>query len=462
MEYDCFDKRNLNYFHGVLVTRAAGGMGFIKLKKYNRYKLLLPQFFKNNRRSLGNLLPANSLAILNSNDVMPTNGDGVMKFVQQSDLYYLSGIDQEETVLALAVSADKKLREFLFVRETSSLLAIWEGEKLTIEEAREMSGIQNVYWLDEMPGMLRSLILESEQVYLNDNEHLRADNKVQTRDARFLKWCEKEFPLQQYRRLAPLLQTLRVIKQPAEIEMIKEAAKIGAYALVRVLQFTKPNVYEFEVEAEMTRALLQKRSRRHAFLPIIAAGASACILHYIDNNRPCRDGDLLLLDFGAEYGNYNCDISRTIPVNGRYTERQAQVYDAVKAIHDFACGLLKSGTDFSEYVNEVRDFTAHKVVELGLEDKQALETRESRRLLAHRYMPHGVSHFLGLDVHDVGGLSGKMKAGMVLTCEPGLYIKEEGLGIRLESDVLVTDGAPVNLTGDIPMDREAIENIMNR
>lgn len=432
------------------------------MKKYNRYKLLIPRFFKDNRRNLGNLMPANSLAILNSNDVMPTNSDGVMKFVQQSDLYYLSGVDQEETVLVLAMGADKKLREFLFIRETSQLLAIWEGEKLTIEEAREMSGIQNVYWLDEMQCILRSLILESEQVYLNDNEHLRADNKVQTCDARFLKWCEKAFPLQQYRRLAPLLQSLRIIKQPVEIEMIKEAVKIGAYALVRVLQFTTPNVYEFEVEAEMTKALLQKRSRRHAFLPIIASGASACILHYIENNRPCLDGDLLLLDFGAEYGNYNCDISRTIPVNGRYTERQAQVYDAVKAIHDFAFGLLRSGMDFSDYVNEVRDFTAHQIVELGLQDKKALETRESRRLLAYRYMPHGVSHFLGLDVHDVGSLSGKMKAGMVLTCEPGLYIKEEGLGIRLESDVLVTSDAPVNLTGDISMEREAIENIMNR
>lgn len=432
------------------------------MKKYNRYKLLMPQFFKSNRRSLGNLLPAGSLAILNSNDVMPTNGDGVMKFVQQSDLYYLSGIDQEETVLVLAVNAEKKLREYLFIRETSPLLAIWEGEKLTIEEAREMSGIEEVHWLDEMPDMLRTLIWGSEVIYLNDNEHLRADNKVQTRDARFLKWCEQEFPLQQYRRLAPLLYSLRTIKQPAEIDMIKEAAKIGAYALVRVLQFLKPNVYEFEVEAEMTRALLQKRSRRHAFLPIIAAGASSCILHYVENNRLCLDGDLLLLDFGAEYGNYNCDISRTIPVNGRYSARQAQVYDAVKGIHDFALGLLRGGTDFNDYVNEVRDFTAHQVAALGLGDKKALESRESRRLLAHRYMPHGVSHFLGLDVHDVGSLSGKMQAGMVLTCEPGLYIREEGLGIRLESDVLVTNDTPVNLTADIPMEREAIETIMAR
>lgn len=432
------------------------------MEKYTRYTPLDNSFFKNNRQNLARLLPANSVAVLNSNDVMPTNSDGVHKFVQQSDLYYLTGIDQEKTVLLLHVNANKELTEQLFIRETSPLLAIWEGEKLTRDEAREISGIGQIFWLADMPRMLKRLVMESEQVYLNDNEHLRAENTVMTRDGRFLKQCEKEFPLQQYRRLAPLMHSLRVIKQKPEIEMMQEAVKAAAYAFVRVLQFTKPNVYEFEIEAEMTRALLQKRSRRHAFLPIIASGASACILHYVDNNRPCRDGDLVLLDYGAEYGNYNCDVSRTIPVNGRFSARQREVYDAVKAIHDFAVPLLSNGADFAEYNTAVRDFVAEKIVELKLADKSELASKESRRLLAHRYMPHGVSHFLGLDVHDVGSMSGKLKTGMVLTCEPGLYIKEEGLGIRLESDVVVTKTGQVNLTAGIPMEAEAIEEIMQR
>ena len=432
------------------------------MEKHTRYTPLDNSFFKANRKRLASLLPANSVAILNSNDVMPTNSDGVHKFVQQSDLCYLSGIDQEETVLILRVNADREIVEQLFIRETSPLIATWEGEKLTRGEARELSGMDQVFWLNELPRMLKRAVMESEQVYLNDNEHLRAENTVMTRDGRFLKQLEKEYPLQQYRRLAPIMHGLRAIKQKTEILMMLNAVKAGAHAFIRVLQSTKPNMYEFEIEAEMTRALLQKRSRRHAFLPIIASGASACILHYVENNRICKDGDLVLLDYGAEYGNYNCDISRTIPVNGRFSPRQREVYDAVKAIHDFAVPLLVAGADFNEYNNAVRDFTAEKIVELKLADKTELSTKESRRLLAHKYMPHGVSHFLGLDVHDVGSMTGKIKAGMVLTCEPGLYIKEEGLGIRLESDVLVAKDGQVNLTASIPMDAEAIEELMRR
>lgn len=432
------------------------------MEKHTRYTPIDNSFFKANRKRLASLLPANSVAILNSNDVMPTNSDGVHKFVQQSDLYYLSGVDQEETVMILRVTADREVVEQLFIRETSPLIATWEGEKLTRGEAREISGMDQVFWLAELPRMLKRAVMESEQVYLNDNEHLRAENTVMTRDGRFLKQCEKDFPLQQYRRLAPIMHGLRVIKQKPEIDMMREAVKAGAYAFMRVLQFVKPGVYEFEIEAEMTRALLQKRSRRHAFLPIIASGASACILHYVDNNRRCNDGDLALLDYGAEYGNYNCDISRTIPVNGRFSPRQREVYDAVKAIHDFAVPLLSAGADFNDYNNAVRDFTAEKIVELKLADKEELATRESRRLLSHKYMPHGVSHFLGLDVHDVGSMTGKIKAGMVLTCEPGLYIKEEGLGIRLESDVLVVKDGQLNLTAGIPMEAEAVEEMMQR
>lgn len=432
------------------------------MEKHTRYTPIDNSFFKANRKRLASLLPANSVAILNSNDVMPTNSDGVHKFVQQSDLYYLSGVDQEETVMILRVTADREVVEQLFIRETSPLIATWEGEKLTRGEAREISGMDQVFWLAELPRMLKRAVMESEQVYLNDNEHLRAENTVMTRDGRFLKQCEKDFPLQQYRRLAPIMHGLRVIKQKPEIDMMREAVKAGAYAFMRVLQFVKPGVYEFEIEAEMTRALLQKRSRRHAFLPIIASGASACILHYVDNNRRCKDGDLTLLDYGAEYGNYNCDISRTIPVSGRFSSRQREVYNAVKAIHDFAVPLLSAGADFNDYNNAVRDFTAEKIVELKLADKEELATRESRRLLSHKYMPHGVSHFLGLDVHDVGSMTGKIKAGMVLTCEPGLYIKEEGLGIRLESDVLVVKDGQLNLTAAIPMEAEAVEEMMQR
>lgn len=402
------------------------------------------------------------MAVLNSNDLMPTNSDGVHKFVQQSDLYYLSGIDQEETVLLLRVNACRELAAQLFVRETSPLIAIWEGEKLTKDAAREISGVDEVFWLSELPHILKRAMLESKRVYLNDNEHSRAANMVTTRDGRFREQCQKDFPFQDYRRLAPLMHDLRVIKQPPEIEMMGLAVKAGAAAFRHVLQITRPGTYEFELEAEMTCVLLRQRSRRHAFLPIIAAGSSACILHYEDNNRRCMDGDLVLLDYGAEYGNYNCDISRTIPVNGRFNRRQREVYDAVKSIHDFAVPLLRPGHDFNAYNVAVRDFAAAKIVELQLADKKELATKEGRRLLAQRYMPHGVSHFLGLDVHDVGSMTGDIKAGMVLTCEPGLYIAAEGLGIRLESDILVTADAPVNLTDEIPIEAEAIEEIMAR
>lgn len=432
------------------------------MAKQTRYTPIENSFFKANRRRLADLLPADSMAVLNSNDLMPTNSDGLHKFVQQSDLYYLSGIDQEETVLLLRVNARRELIAQLFVRETSPLIAIWEGEKLAKDAAREISGVDEVFWLRELPHMLKRAMLENRRVYLNDNEHARAANMVTTRDGRFREQCQKDFPLQRYRRLAPLMHGLRVIKQPQEIEMMSAAVKAGAAAFRRVLQITGPGLYEFELEAEMTCALLRQRSRRHAFPPIIAAGASACILHYEDNNRRCKDGDLVLLDYGAEYGNYNCDISRTIPVNGRFSPRQREVYDAVKSIHDFAVPLLRAGVDFNAYNLAVRDFAAAKIVELKLAGKTELADQESRRLLAQRYMPHGVSHFLGLDVHDVGSMTGEIKAGMVLTCEPGLYLAAEGLGIRLESDILVTADVPVNLTAEIPMEADAIEAIMAR
>lgn len=430
------------------------------MDKYTRYIPLQKTFFANNRQKLAGLLPANSLAVLNSNDQMPLNSDGVHKFVQQSDLYYLSGIDQEESVLLLYVNARGRLEEHLLLRETSPLIAVWEGEKLSKDEARELSGVAQVHWLTELPGLLRRLLLMSEQVYLNDNEHLRSENKVQTRDARFFEQLKREFPLQQYRRLAPFLHNMRVIKQPQEIDMLRAAVKAAGHAFASILRCARPGLFEFELEAEMTKALLQKRSRRHAFLPIIASGASACILHYVDNNRPCQNGDLVLLDYGAEYGNYNCDVSRVFPVNGRFSPRQRQVYDAVKAIHDFAVPLLTSGNDFAAYNTAVRDFTAAKIVELGLADKTELATEESRKALAHVYMPHGVSHFLGLDVHDVGQTDDKIATGMVLTCEPGIYIKEEGLGIRLESDIWVSANGPVNLTAEIPMAADEIEALM--
>jgi Xaa-Pro aminopeptidase len=419
-------------------------------------------FVENRQRLLAKLKP-NSLAVFHSNDIMPTNADGTMRFRQNNDLFYLSGIDQEESILVLFPDAhDPKHRELLFVRETNEHIAVWEGHKYTKEEATQTSGIATVYWTHQFERTLQLLMAECESVYLNTNEHTRATVEVETRDARFIKWCREWYPLHQYLRVAPIMQHLRAIKSAPEVELIQQACNITEKGFRRVLSFIKPGVWEYEIEAELYHEFLRNRSRGPAYEPIIASGANACVLHYVDNNQPCRDGDLLLMDVAAEYANYASDLTRTVPVNGRFTRRQRQVYDAVLRVLNEAKKMLVPGNLWDDYHKEVGKIMESELIGLGLLDAAEVRKQDLDKPLYKKYFMHGTSHFLGLDVHDVGDKYRKFEPGMVFTCEPGIYIREEGLGIRLENNILITPGGNTDLMATIPIEAGEIEELMNR
>ncbi|SMB96943.1 peptidase M24 [Hymenobacter roseosalivarius DSM 11622] len=426
-----------------------------------RYGPLDPQLFIENRRNfVQQLLPA-SLAIFHANDTMPTNADGTMAFRQNNDLFYLSGVDQEESMLLLF--PDAKLpqhREILFLKETSEHILIWEGYKLTKDEARANSGIRTILWLDSFQQVLHALMNEAENVYLNTNEHIRAVVEVETRDARFIKDIQAKYPLHQYRRAAPLLHHLRAIKSKEEIRLMREAANITEKAFRRLLGFVKPGVWEYEIEAEILHEFVRNRSRGPAYGSIIASGASACILHYVSNDRQCQDGDVLLLDFGAEYGNYAADLSRSIPVNGTFTKRQRDVYEAVLSVMKFATSHLVAGNNIEDYHAAVGQHMEQELIKLDLLKEADVRNQDPAAPLYKKYFMHGTSHYLGLDVHDVGGKYRTFEPGMVYTCEPGIYIREEGLGIRLENDILITRSQPEDLMATIPLELADIERLM--
>jgi Xaa-Pro aminopeptidase len=427
-----------------------------------RYQPLPAELYQANRQRLYSLLPPRSLVILHANDVLPTNADGSMGFVQNSDLFYLSGIDQEETVLMLFPdAADPKQREMLFVRETSELIAVWEGEKLTKEQAAERSGIQRVHWLTDFEAQFRLLMCQCEAVYLNSNEHPRATIPTETRETRFTRRCQAEYPLHDYRRLAPLMHDLRSIKQPLELRALSEAIRITEDGFRRLLRFVKPGVHEFEVEAELAHEFIRQRARGFAYTPIIATGGNACVLHYITNHCQCQDGELLLLDVAANYGNYNADLTRTIPVNGRYSQRQRQVYDAVLRIFNECRKMLRPGVIIREYQEEVARLMTSELIGLGLLDRDAVEKQDPEKPLYKRYFPHGTSHHLGIDVHDVGHTWKPVQPGMVFTIEPGIYIREENLGVRLENNILIGPDRNTDLMASIPIEAEEIEALMN-
>ncbi len=426
-----------------------------------RYPPLPADLFTSNRQRLKAMLPPRSLVILHANDVMPANADGTLGFVQNSDLYHLSGVDQEETILMLCPDApDPKQREMIFVRETNEQVALWEGEKLTQEQAAERSGIQRVSWLQDFETAFRQLMCYADQVFLNSNEHPRATSPVETRETRFTRRVRREYPLHDLRRLAPLMHRLRSEKHPAEIAALREAARITGDGFRRVCRFVKPGAHEFEVEAELAHEFLRQRARGFAYTPIIAAGANACVLHYITNHQECKDGDLLLLDVAANFANYNADLTRTIPVNGRFTPRQRQVYDAVLRVFRAACSMLRPGVILREYQDEVGRLMTTELLGLGLLDRDAVEKQDPDKPLFKKYFPHGTSHHLGVDVHDVGATWEPLRAGMVLTVEPGIYIREEGLGIRLENDILIGETENTDLMADIPIEAEEIESLM--
>ncbi len=427
-----------------------------------RYESIDNQLFIQNRERLNALLKPNSVVIVHSNDVIPTNADGTMGFKQNNDLFYLTGIDQEESVLVLSPDhPDEKMREVLFIKETSEYIKVWEGYKLTKNEATETSGIKKVFWTHQFDSTLKRVIFEVDNVYLNLNEHDGGDSYFESRERRFVNQFKNQYPLHHIERLAPLMRKLRVIKQSIEVNLIKKAIKITEKGFYRMAKYLKPNIYEFELEAELTHEFLMNRSRGHAFQPIIASGANACVLHYVTNNQVCKSGDLVLMDFGAEYANYNADITRTLPVNGRFTARQKQVYQAVLRVMKAAKEMLVVGNTMENLRKGVGKVIESELIGLGLLKKHEVEKQNEDTPLYRKYFPHGISHHLGLDVHDVGNRYEVFKAGMLFTNEPGIYIPEEGIGIRLENDILITENDNIDLMARIPLEIEEIEGVLN-
>lgn len=426
-----------------------------------RYLPINRELFILNRRNFVKQLKPCSIAVFHSNDVMPTNADGTMAFRQNSDLFYLSGIDQEESILILFPdSKDQKLKEILFVRETNDFILTWEGYKLTKQQAKKISGIETVYWTHEFEQVLNVLMSETEHVYLNTNEHLRAVVEVETRDARFIKWCKERYPLHKYERSAPIMHNVRAIKSEAEVELIRKACHITELGFRRLLGFIKPGVMEYEIEAEIYHEFIRNRSRGPAYSSIIASGGNACILHYVDNNQECKDGDLVLMDFGAEYANYAADLTRTVPVNGTFTPRQREVYEAVLRVMKAATRMLVPGNTLNQYHSFVGTVMENELIRLGLLNQSDVRNQDPEKPLYKKYFMHGTSHFLGLDVHDVGNKYRPFEAGMVFTCEPGIYIKEENIGIRLENNILITKNGAVDLMKNIPLEADVIERLM--
>ncbi|MGB5747275.1 MAG: aminopeptidase P family protein [Desulfobacterales bacterium] len=416
-----------------------------------------------NRKRFAKQLERKSIAVFNSNDTMPTSADGTHGFIQQTDLFYLSGIDQEETTLVVCPEAkEEKYREILFVKETNAKIALWEGHKYSKNEATAVSGIKSVFWNHEFENIFKPLVFESDTIYLNTNEHLRADSSVETRDARFLQWCRKLFALHQYRRLAPIMNDLRAVKSKIEVDLIKKACSITDKTFRRLLGFIQPGVWEFEIEAEIYHEFIRNRSKGPAFQTIVASGADSCTLHYVKNNKQCSAGDLVLIDFGAEYANYAADVTRTVPVNGKFSKRQKQVYKAVLNVQKAAIKLLKPGKTIDDFSREVGKVMEAELIRLKLLKAADVKKQSADQPLYKRYFPHGTSHHLGLDVHDYGNRYRKFEPGMVFTCEPGIYINDEGIGVRIENDILITKDGPVDLTAGVPREVEEIESLMNK
>lgn len=426
-----------------------------------KYQPISSTLFIDNRHRYKQSMAPKSLAVFNSNDVLPTNADGHMPFKQSSDLFYLSGIDQEESILVIFPDChDAALREVLFLKETSEEIAIWEGEKHTKKTAYETSGIKTVYWLNQFEVVFKKLMAEAESVYLNTNEHLRAKIETETREARFVKWIKEQYPLHATHRSAPIMHALRSVKHTIEIDLIQTACNITEKGFRRLLPFVKPGVWEYEIEAELIHEFVRNRSQGFAYTPIIASGYSACVLHYIENNKQCKAGDVILLDVAAEYANYASDLTRCLPVSGKFTPRQKEVYNAVLRVMRQATQLLKPGTMLVDYHKQVGEIMTEELIKLKLITTDDVKKQNPDWPAYKKYFMHGTSHFLGLDVHDVGLWNKPIQAGMVFTCEPGIYIREESLGIRLENDILVTTGKPVDLMQNIPIEADEIEELM--
>lgn len=408
-------------------------------------------------------MQSNSLAVFNSNDIYPVSADSTLPFAQHRDIFYLSGVDQEESILVLFPDCpNPKNREILFLKETNEHIAVWEGEKLTKEKAFETSGIKTVYWLQDMEKVMFELMTQSETMYINTNEHYRASVETETREDRFTKWLKDKYPAHNVAKSNSILQRLRSVKDHIELDLMQNACDITEKGVRRVLDYVKPGVWEYNIEAEFMHEFLNNRSKGFAYTPIIAAGNNANVLHYIENNQQCKAGDLILMDVGAEYANYSSDLTRTIPVSGKFTDRQKTVYNAVNRVKNDATKLLVPGTLWAEYHVEVGKLMTSELLGLGLIDKADVQNENPDWPAYKKYFMHGTSHHIGLDTHDYGLLHEPMQANQVFTVEPGIYIPDEGFGIRLEDDVVVQEtGAPFNLMRNIPIEAEEIEDIMN-
>ena len=419
-------------------------------------------FIKNRKKFMAQMQPK-SIAIFNSNDIYPVSADSTMPFEQHRDIFYLSGADQEETILLLFPDAmDVKHREILFVRETNEHIAIWEGAKLTKEQGTQVSGIETIYWLSDFDKIFFDLMTEADTVYFNTNEHYRQAVETETREDRFISKCKKEFPAHSWAKSNPILQQIRGVKEAEEISLMQQACDITEKGFRRILNFTKPGVWEYEMEAEYLHEFIRNRSKGFAYTPIIASGNNANVLHYIENNQQVQDGDLILMDVGAEYANYSSDMTRTIPANGKFTARQKEVYNAVLRVKNEATKMLVPGVIWAEYHKEVGKIMASELLGLGLLDKADIQNEDKNWPAYKKYFMHGTSHHIGLSTHDYGELKTPMKANMVFTVEPGIYIPSEGMGIRLEDDVVIQEsGAPFNLMGNIPIEADEIETLMN-
>ncbi len=426
-----------------------------------RHKPIPASLFVENRDRLRTLLPPGSLVIVNANDIPPTNADGSLTGVPNSDLFYLSGVGQEESILTICPDAhEEKHREILFLRETSDHIAVWEGHKLTKDEARKVTGIQTIMWLQDFPVMQRLLMFQAETVFLNSNEHPRAGVQVQTRDARFIREIQEAFPLHRYDRLARLMHQLRPVKSAPEIDLIREACHITRDGFLRVLKMVKPGVNECEIEAEFAHEFIRRRGR-FSYTPIIAAGPNSNVLHYLENDKTCRKGDVLLLDVGAAYGNYAADMTRTLPVSGKFSKRQKQIYQAVLRVMRGCIAALTPGVLPRDWQKHAEKLMEEELLKLGLLKPRDIKKQDPDRPALKKYFMHGVGHPLGLDVHDVAVTGQPIESGWVMTVEPGIYLPDEGFGIRLENDVLVTTGGPVDLMADIPVEAGEIEDLMN-
>jgi len=424
-----------------------------------KYERISSTLFIKNRKKLLDKIKNKGIAIINSNDQMPRNGDQTYKFRQNSDFFYLTGIEQEKSILILNPFAEKD-KETLFIIKPEKELEIWEGHKLTKKEATKISGIKTIKFISEFDALLKDLLLECNDVFLNNNEYSKFSTPVPYKDVRFIHELKEKYPLHKFQRLAPILTELRLIKESEEVELMKKACDITTQAFHEVLKMVKQGIKEYEIEAKITYEFLKNGADGHAYEPIVASGKDNCVLHYISNDKICKDGDLILMDFGAEYANYSADTTRTIPVSGKFTKRQKEVYSAVLRVMKKATKLMKPTMTINKLNKKVNSFMEEELIILGLAKKEDLNNEKQKDVVRMKYFMHGNSHFMGLDVHDVGTKDTKFKAGMVLSCEPAIYIEEEGFGIRLENDILITDNKPIDLLANEPIEIEDIENLM--